>query len=84
MDFQVYFHKNQFSYTRQGRFVKAIGGDKSLFFTKINFGFYLKALSSNYKLVFIEFKNFFVNSFQFKCMDQKFFEVNFLGNLKNH
>ena len=32
-------------------------GGKSLFFTKINFGFYLKALKANYKLVFIEFKN---------------------------
>ena len=38
--------------------IKAMGGlGKSLFFTKINFGFYLKALSANYKLVFIEFKN---------------------------
>ena len=36
----------------------AIGGEgPAHFFTKINFGFYLKALSANYKLVFIEFKN---------------------------
>ena len=37
--------------------IKAIGEGKSLFFTKINFGFHLKALSANYKLVFTEFKN---------------------------
>ena len=41
--------------------VKAIGrgGDKSLFFTKINFGFYIKALSTNYKLGFTELKIIF-------------------------
>ena len=36
--------------------IKTIGGSAH-FFTKINFGFYLKALSANYKLVFVEFKN---------------------------
>ena len=40
-----------------GANVKAIRGALAHFFTKINFGFYLKALSANYKLVFIEFKN---------------------------
>ena len=32
-------------------------GGLTLFFTKINFGFYMKAKSTNYKPVFIESKN---------------------------
>ena len=46
--------KNMFEETKHS--IKAIGGPAH-FFTKINFGFYLKALSANYKLDFIEFKN---------------------------
>ena len=42
-------YSNKFIYMQQG--------GPAHFFTKINFGFYLKARSANYKLVFIEFKN---------------------------
>ena len=36
---------------------KAVGGGINTLFTKNNFGFYMKALNTNYKPVFIEFKN---------------------------
>ena len=36
--------------------VKAIGENKTLLFIKINFGFYIKASSTNYMQVFIELK----------------------------
>ena len=35
-------------------FIKAIGESPAHFFAKINFGFYMKVLSTNYKPVFIE------------------------------
>ena len=52
----------------------------------------MKALSTNYKPVFIDFKMsfnfldilFFVKSFQYKRINRKFFGINFIGNLKNH
>ena len=67
-------------------------GGPAHFFTKINLGFYLKALSANYKLVFIELKNIiyilryfiFSKKFPIQMYGPEFFGVNFLGNLKNH
>ena len=66
-------------------------GEFNFFFTKNNVGSYMKAISINYKPVFIELKisNYFwnivflVKSFRYKRIDCKFFRVNFLGNLKN-
>ena len=64
---------------------KRIGGP-TFFFTKNNIGSYMKASSTNYKLVFIELINLyikfwniviFLKSLRCKHFDYKFFGVNF-------
>ena len=56
--------------------LKAIGGSNT-FFTKFNFGFYMKALSTNYKPVCIELKN--IIQFLRYCTFYKKFPVQMYG-----
>ena len=54
---KLYGPNNQNNNTLELIKIKGIGGSNIIFFTKNNIGSYMKALSTNYKPVFIELEN---------------------------